>query len=229
VVRCAQTHRFLPKNYGSWAGSSCTLKATDSATRCKQGINEGGAASVVIKIVASTPTYEDRELVASLFERHAPLLRSRIRRSLSPSVRRLFDSQDLLSTLRRRVDSMAAKGEILAQSEEQFVALILTMARHATVDKARIAKRLHETPFTDDGWEPPAELVETQNLEELFAEIFRVLSPDDTLLVNLWLQDVPREQTAELLGCTTGSVSHRWRRIREQIRSIIKTGIEDRP
>ena len=174
-----------------------------------------------------TPTYGDRELVAAMFEQHAPRLRSRIRRSLSPSVRRLFDSQDVLSTVRRRLDVMAAKGEILASNEDQFVNLILTMSQHATTDKARIARRLREAPIEDPDWDLPDSAPQSPHLEEAFTEIYKVLSPDDALVLNLWMQGTPYQQIAELLDCSPGSVKHQWRRIRTELRKHLEDKIGD--
>ncbi len=57
----------------------------------------------------------DREASAEFISRYGPRIRRRVRGKLSPAMRRLFDSQEILATVARRLDQMVASGERRAE------------------------------------------------------------------------------------------------------------------
>lgn len=90
----------------------------------------------------------DRNAAAEFLNRYGSQIRRRIRGKLGPSVRRLFDSTDILSTLGRRLDLFVMAGRLQAQNELQLWQLLHRMADRALVDKVRVVrtKRNVESP-----------------------------------------------------------------------------------
>src|SRR5690606_928250 len=76
-------------------------------------------------------------------------IRRRIRGKLGPSMRRLFDSQEILSTLGRRLDIYVRDQKLDATEENQLWTLVFRMAENAMVDKTRIYQRLQSVEGSD--------------------------------------------------------------------------------
>ena len=85
----------------------------------------------------------DRVAAAVFITRYGSRIRRRIHGKLSPAMRRIFDSQDILSTLGRRLDQYVRFGRLAAASEDELWALVFRMAENAVIDKARVFRRLH--------------------------------------------------------------------------------------
>lgn len=113
---------------------------------------------------------------------------------------------------------MAAGGKIRATTEGEFLALLVTMMRRAVIDKARIARRFRLAPIDDPEWDISAP-DDAPQLEQSVREAMENLPPDDRVVLSLWLQDLRLDQIADAIGVTRGSITHRWRRIRVELRS----------
>jgi hypothetical protein len=61
----------------------------------------------------------DRDAAAAFVTRYGTRIRRRLRGKMSPSIRRLFDSQELMSTVARRLDAFVRSGRLAAVSEGQ--------------------------------------------------------------------------------------------------------------
>ncbi len=138
-------------------------------------------------------------------------------------MRRIFDSQDILSTLGRRLDDYVREGRVAAQSEDQFWSLVMTMARHAVIDKARICQRLHAVE-SDDARLASAlrERLEREpsngGAGATIQRAFEVLDdPVDQEILHLWLTGAPHSQTALAVNMTHAAVRKRWQIIRERL------------
>ena len=76
----------------------------------------------------------DRDAAAEFISRYDSRIRRRIRGKLGPAMRRLFDSQDIVSTLGRRLDLYVRSGRLEAVSGDQLWSLIMKMAEHGVID-----------------------------------------------------------------------------------------------
>src|SRR5262249_23659126 len=83
----------------------------------------------------------DREAAAAYLARNAPLIRRRLRGKISRSLRRLFDSDDLMATGWRRLDDLIRRRELTASSEGELWSLLEHLAVNALSDVARRALR----------------------------------------------------------------------------------------
>ena len=162
----------------------------------------------------------DRDAAAALVQAHAPVIRARIRRQLSSRIRRVFDSQDIVATLFRRVDVMVQNGTVQADSDARLIALLSKIAQHAIVDKARIVDRFHkcdseDRPFVkrwiDDG--------DRVDIEESMARVFdRLEEPEDRSILTLWLHGLSHSRIGDAIGVEEGRVRWRWHAIRQELR-----------
>jgi DNA-directed RNA polymerase specialized sigma24 family protein len=167
----------------------------------------------------------DREAAATFVMRYGSRIRRRIRGKLSPSVRRIFDSQDVLSSVSRQLDRMIAAGRLTAANEDQLWSLIHEIANHVVIDKARVLNALKRTDGEDgalarsmlsrlhaggrDGADDDLGIVE---------EALR-LTPDevDREILLLWLHGTQLEQIAVSLEMKPATVRKRWQMIRERL------------
>ena len=85
----------------------------------------------------------DREAAALFVSRYGPRIRRRIRGKLGPGMRRIFDSQDILSSVGRRLDAFIHGRKLTANNEQELWGLVHRIASRVLVDKARIFYQLH--------------------------------------------------------------------------------------
>ena len=164
----------------------------------------------------------DRSEVAARLLDLAPLIRRRLRDRLSATDRRLFDTQDLMSTILRRVDALIATGRLRAETDIQLVSLVLTVLDNAVVDRHRVLARLRRVESEDGVW--AAWLIaklEDQNPEHTgraLAEVFEsVESDDDRLFLSLRLSGATHAMIAELIGISHDACRQRWVSIKNHI------------
>jgi len=184
--------------------------------------NERAAVEASVADLLARMRTGDREAAGLFLVRYGPLIRRRIRGKLSAAMRRVFDSQDILSTVGRRLDRYIRLGQLAASSEPQLWALVGKMAEAAVVDKARVFRRLsaveaEDAPFAmrlrsrlDDAARRSPEGVE----DELASAIGLITDPVDREILSLWLHGTPHTVIAEQVELSPDAVRQRWRTIR---------------
>lgn len=75
------------------------------------------------------------EAEGAFFTRMVPSITRMARSKLTSDVRRLFDTNDITSTVMRRVVSHLRSGQLKLETEGQFKSLLDTMTKHAINDK----------------------------------------------------------------------------------------------
>lgn len=168
----------------------------------------------------------DRTQLSAFLQAHYPQICGRIRRKLGRHERQLFDSQDIFSTMTRRIDALAARGELRARSEAELIALITTVVDRALIDCFRVSQRLRQLQEPGSGWATLlADRLESDSLSGAadparLSEAFSLLAdPADRAILTLWLQGTPHTGTALALGMKPTTVRDRWQRIRQQLES----------
>jgi hypothetical protein len=167
----------------------------------------------------------DREAAAVFMTRYASRIRRRVRGKLSPAMRRIYDSQDILSTVSRRLDVYVRKGKLEALSEDQLWSLILRMANNAVVDKARLFRRLQQVEGSDGplARQLEARLKQADQHRDHGAEIeveraVRLFDdPIDRDILTSWLVGTPHSATADAIGMSAAAVRKRWQGIRARL------------
>ena len=174
----------------------------------------------------------DREAAASFLVNYGDLIRRRIRGKLGASVRRMFDSMDILSTIGRRFDRYVRDGKLQAVDEPQLWALLFRMAEAAVIDKVRIVKRLQIAEGEDGAIarELLARIQAAENNAEDGAEILlekalaALRSDDDRTVLTLWLADWPLFRIAEAMGISPAAARQRWHSIRALLKQKLEAG-----
>jgi DNA-directed RNA polymerase specialized sigma24 family protein len=172
----------------------------------------------------------DREAVGQFLTCYGPYIRRRVRGKLSPSMRRLFDSQELLSTLGRRLDRFVHAGRLTSVSNAQFWALIFRMLDNAVIDKNRVLGRLNAVEGEDSDIAQTilrrvqkAESVPARGIEVELDELLRLLrTPTERQIVSLWLTGHSMRIIAEYVGVSQEAMRQRWVSIRQHLRTSLE-------
>ena len=169
----------------------------------------------------------DREAAARFITRYEDRIRRRIRGKLNPSMRRLFDAQDIFSTVGRRLDQYVRTGKLAAQCENQLWALIFRMATNAVIDKSRMYHRLQKAEGLDSQFAQElmsrfrqAERSDEQGVEIEIDNVVNLLSDDiDREILTQWLFGSQLIEIAQSIGMAHTGVRKRWQKIRELLQS----------
>jgi DNA-directed RNA polymerase specialized sigma24 family protein len=168
----------------------------------------------------------DREACAEFIVRYGARIRRRVRGKLSPAMRRLFDSQEIMSTVARRLDVLVAAGQLHAVSDGQVWSLVFTIAENSLIEKARVFRSLQAKEGEDS---PLAKRVierlrhaERTNPEGVEVEIDNVLRTlgdrVDRQILSLWLMGRDSMSIAAAVDLAPAAVRKRWERIRDRLR-----------
>lgn len=175
-----------------------------------------------------------RTAAALFVTRYGPRIRRRIRGKLSPAMRRLFDSQDILSTLGRRLDQLVLGGGVTAVNENELWALIFRIANNAVIDKARFIRRLRSVEGEDSAFardlasrfrdairhRDQALEIEITNALTLFED------GADREILFLWLTGTRHHEIAEHVRLSAPTVRKRWQKIKTRLRRHFAGEIE---
>lgn len=169
----------------------------------------------------------DRDAAAEFMRRYGSRIRRRVRGKLGPGMRRLFDSQDILSTVGRRLDEYVGSSRVEASNLSQVMALVLRIANNAVVDKARVVRRLERVESED----APFAQQMRQRLEEAdrdvpaggeieLARAFESAGdPESRHILWLWLRGCDHGAIARELDVSRDVIRKRWQKIRERLRA----------
>ncbi len=170
----------------------------------------------------------DRSAAAAFLVQHEGQIRRRYRQRLGRAMRRMVDSQDLFSTIARRLDTLVRTGEVLALNERQMWALVFKIGDNALIDKARVMQRLErvEGPDSDVAYEWRCRLARAERAipggaeSEIDGMLSRLDDRVDRQILSHWLLGTDHAAIAEELEMTTDAVRKRWERIRSHLRSV---------
>lgn len=174
----------------------------------------------------------DREAAADFMVHYGPLIRRRVRGKLGATMRRLFDSQEILSTVGRRLDRFVRVGGLEAESPGQLLQLVFRMAEGAVVDKARVFKRLSRVEGEDTEFAQTIarrlsgadENEEDGALISLDAALRSLGCDIDRQILTMWLNGTQHNVIAWDLGMTPAAVRQRWKTIRDQLKESVQAG-----
>ena len=174
----------------------------------------------------------DRRAAAEFITRYGSRIRRRIRGKLSPAMRRIFDSQEILSTVGRRLDQFVRYGRIEAASEGELWALVFRMAENAIVDKARVFRRLRRVEDEDGAFAHDlarrlrqAARAQKAGVEiELVRVLEHVPDPVDRQILSLWLVGTEHAAIADHMELAAATVRKRWQRIKETLHERLAPG-----
>jgi RNA polymerase sigma factor (sigma-70 family) len=167
----------------------------------------------------------DREALAEAIETYRPLINRYIRMRLRGSLRRLFDTGDVLGTVSRRLDQALRGGTLVIRDDEHLPALIQRMVRQAVVDKHRLLTRLRSVEGPDSAWarrfldNADHAAPDGPEVEDLLHRAFGVLDdPRDRRILAMWFHGLSHAEIGERLGFTPSAVRQRWHRVRFRLK-----------
>lgn len=173
-------------------------------------------------------SHGQRDAAAQLALEYGPAVRRRIRGKLSPRLRRLFDSEDILATVLRRLDGYVASGAMRVVSEQQFIQLLGRISEAAVIDKARLLERLDRVEGKDA---PLAHALRARMRDErptpdeedgtIGAALSALHDHVDRQILWLWLTGQDHASMGCSVGLSTVAVRKRWMRIRAQLRKAL--------
>lgn len=172
----------------------------------------------------------DTDAVGEFVSRYGPVIRAHYRRRIGRSMQRLVDSQDLLSTIARRLCQRVSARRVRAADRRELWALVLRIGNGAMVDRIRIVSRLREleagsSEFVHglrarlDREDDPSGAVFAQELSRMLESL--PSSTDRTLLL-MWLHGTPLAQAGAEFGLTAAAARKRWERIRATLRRTLE-------
>jgi DNA-directed RNA polymerase specialized sigma24 family protein len=170
----------------------------------------------------------EREAAAQFVTENAELIRRRFRGRLGQPIRRLFDSQDLLSTIARRLDEIVMRRAVQASSESALWSLVNALGTYAVAEHADRALRHRSFRDPAKSSTPPLAApstpgagVEDERDVPVIQHCLEVLASGADRRI-LLLRSVGRShaEIAEGLGLTTAAVRKRWERIRKALGNL---------
>lgn len=170
----------------------------------------------------------DRDAAAEFITRFESRIRARIRVRLGENMRRVFDSQDIFSTIARRLDAFVESGQLRAEDERQLWAFVSRATVNAVAEKSNLLARLRrvEGPDSEMARTLEARLAasdERNEWESRVAELFDAL-PDtqDQQILWLWLNGTDLATIARSTGVNPAATRKRWERIRARLREYLE-------
>jgi hypothetical protein len=168
--------------------------------------------------------WRDRENVAAFVVRHEDRIRAIARRKLPRGARTAFGSEDVFSTVARRVDALVARGALRAESEAQLWSLIQRVAENVSLERARLIQSTAARSGEDaEFWSQVSmDLRRCRDDTEAFVLVFEMMSAltdqCERQIFLLRLRGVGHRVIAQQLGTTSDVVRQRWVKIRRDLR-----------
>jgi RNA polymerase sigma factor (sigma-70 family) len=170
----------------------------------------------------------DHTAAAEFVRSHEALIRRRMRHKLGSALRRTVDSEDLVSTLSRRLYVYMSSTRIEARNPEQLVNLLMTIAQRSINDKLRALQRSERDSgpearlsalLRQRDQDAPQSANPTLRVDDVLA---RLESERDREITRLWLRGMDHAEIAVALGLSHPAVRKRWERIRARLRKTIE-------
>ncbi|MBM4113149.1 MAG: sigma-70 family RNA polymerase sigma factor [Phycisphaerae bacterium] len=170
----------------------------------------------------------DRESVAKLLMDQRAVIRRRLSRMIPGSARALFDTDEVFSTICRRLDQMMASGHVEFRSEDGPLRMAQVVGRRIVASRwrdwvtwlrHRERPALRPRPFDDSDAAPLPE--DSEHAPVLGA--LQVLSSQDHALLQARLAGASWEQVSHMLGITSGTARQRLQAIRLKLLSAMTT------
>lgn len=177
-----------------------------------------------------TELVPDRGAVARYLLANEARIRAIARRKLTARTRSVFDSEDVFSSVLRRVDVLAQAGRLRLQSEAELWGLIEAIARNNAVSRSCLMERARFR-LTEDGpyaYELLKRLDSLCTDDEVTVLVFRMMlaldSEADRHLLALLLRGANHRAIGGLLGFSEEASRQRWARIRRELLKLFSEG-----
>jgi DNA-directed RNA polymerase specialized sigma24 family protein len=175
----------------------------------------------------------DRGAIARFLIDHQDRIRAVARRKLSANARTVFDSEDVFSSVLRRVDTMVESGTLRPRSVAELWALIDTITRNNAINRTRLIERARAL-LSDEGAYAQSlldRLCRYSTDDEATILLYRMMGclRDDTdrQVLTLHLRGATHRAIASLLNISEDASRQRWRTIRNLLQEKFSEGSLD--
>lgn len=176
---------------------------------------------------------EFRVLMARYLDERRDLIRAAARSKLLPAARSLSDSEDVASSVIRRMDAMVNTGEFELRSEHELWALVKLIAERQAIDRGRLATRARSVALDDgpDGALVVKSLAKTSSDDHAALMLHRFLmalaDAEERHLLLLRLRGCSYRVIGQQLGFSEDAAKMRWFRIAKSLRRRFVSEIHD--
>ncbi len=170
----------------------------------------------------------DREASGAFVVHFGELIRLRVRDKLSAPLRRVVDSEDVLSTVARRLDELVYDRRLRAETDRELWSLVMRITKNVVSENVRMKDRHQRAAaaareigaLRGENGAPDAEAVDVGRwaLESLEDGV-------DRTILRGRLSGAAHREIAASLGATPASVRMRWGRIVRALRDASKEKI----
>jgi DNA-directed RNA polymerase specialized sigma24 family protein len=174
-----------------------------------------------------------RQALAEFVLKNQERVRAVARRKLSPRTRAACDSEDVLSSVLRRLDDMARRGVFQPRSEPELWALIKSIARNTALSRTRLIEGMRNR-LTEDGpyaYEVLKRLNACETDDEATLLVYRMMmslkDATDRQIMGLLFRGARHKAIATLLGISEEASRQRWLVIRRDLSGRFESGVFD--
>lgn len=159
----------------------------------------------------------DREAVGEFIARFGDRIRFRVRDKIAAGVRRVCDSQDLVSTVARRLDDLVLHRRLRARNDAQLWELIMSLAAEALDEQREQVDGGPATaiPPAPPPPSPPRPEVHPTDMRRLAAALDE---ETDRTILTMRVQGAPHDAIGRAVDMRPEAVRMRWSRIRKRLR-----------
>ena len=166
-----------------------------------------------------------RDRAAELLLSQRDKINRRIHSRMLQSARKITDTEEVLSTALRRLDSLIVKGSMRAQSDAQLFALVHQVIERTIREKARNARRLKRRELLAEELAASARVEGIVPTQDLLVRIGRLANDaTDKEIALLRARGIRLHEIAESLGMPDAVVRKRWSRLKIRAREIMSEG-----
>lgn len=171
--------------------------------------------------IEQTPHVRQRAGAAEILTQHRDEILRRIHAQIGGNTRKVTDTEDILSTVARRLDHLIAEGRLQATSERQLFALIHAITDRTLLEKHRQGTRTQqrESSIAREHEANTEHNAQTSGLERI---VKLVPDPIDRQILNGKARGWSYETLAAELGIQEEAVRQRWSRLRKRVQESIR-------
>lgn len=155
-------------------------------------------------------------------QEHITSIESRLRRRIRGKLQAAgwYDVDDIVASMRRRLDMRLIKGDLSVNNESQLNCLIRKVAEKVALEKYRNGRRQYRLEmYVAQREAQMAEVLDSPGDAPVSASIIMELKPYDRRLLELWLQGLTQHEIAEQLGIPLETYRKRRQRLFAVLRS----------
>jgi DNA-directed RNA polymerase specialized sigma24 family protein len=160
----------------------------------------------------------NREEIARYLLQNRERVRAFARRKLTARARSVFDSEDVFSSVLRRVDALASAGGLRLRSESDLWGLVAAIAHNSAVNRTRTVERacLTQDSHVHEALKKP-EAGSPDDQAALLVLRMMLKSEEDRRVLLLLHRGAGHRAIGSALGISESASRQRWARIRRML------------